>query len=178
MLRHLGGTLTIKTLYPNCRNDHARQRTCTSPSAILLHSVQQWYPENTHRIDKVINFALRVISGRRKFDAISDVRREHGWLTAAEMFRHRTICLARNILINGEPASLARQFVSVASTRDRATRQDDQLHVPRSRIEAGKRMFARRAPLALNSLPAELRTATCTNSSFNRRLKRHILGIV
>ena len=36
--------------------------------------------KNMHRLQKIQNFALRVISGRRKFDHISDVRDELGWL--------------------------------------------------------------------------------------------------
>ena len=34
--------------------------------------------KNMQRLDKVLNFALRIISGKRKFDHISNIRKELG----------------------------------------------------------------------------------------------------
>ena len=45
------------------------------------------------KIQKVFNFAARIISGRRKFDRISDVTRALGWLSAREFVEFNDICL-------------------------------------------------------------------------------------
>ena len=39
------------------------------------------------RLQRLLNFCARVISGHRKYDHISDVLRELGWLTASNMYR-------------------------------------------------------------------------------------------
>ena len=127
---------------------------------------------NLNRVQKIINFAARVISGRRKFDRVSDVRERLGWMTADEMHQHRTLCQLHNILSLGEPESLASEFRTNSSRRDRKTRQDDLLHIPRSNLKAGKRMFTRRTPLWYNKLPADLKDLPVRR--FSRGLKKHM----
>ena len=38
------------------------------------------------RLQKLLNFGARVISGRRKYDHISDVLKDLEWLTAANLY--------------------------------------------------------------------------------------------
>ena len=53
--------------------------------------------KNMQRIQKILNFALRVISGRRKFDHISDVRDELGWPTARQLYELHSLTLLHKI---------------------------------------------------------------------------------
>jgi len=142
---------------------------------MLVHAMITVFGTQTNlgRVQKIINFAIRVISGRRKFDRVSDVRERLGWMTAEEMYRHRTLCLLHTILSAGEPVSLAREFQTNRSRRDRSTRQDDLLYVPQWKLRAGERMFARRAPLWYNELPPDLTDLPVRG--FSRGLKRRML---
>ena len=45
------------------------------------------------RVQKVINFGARVITGRRKRDHISDALRYLTWLPARELVIYHTLCL-------------------------------------------------------------------------------------
>lgn len=127
---------------------------------------------NLSRIQKVINYGAKVIFGRKKFDHVTDLLEKLGWFTAEELVKYHTLCLAHKAIRFGEPENLAREFLRVSETRDRSTRQDNDLHVPRSRTEAGKRRFSCRAPTLYNSLPPDVKQLPVM--SFGRALKRHL----
>ena len=129
--------------------------------------------KNCDRIQKILNFAARVISGKRKFDHISDVRERLEWLSAPDLVRYHTLTLAHRVMRWGEPDSLSCVFRPNSEVRDRRTRQDDLLHVPRCTTAFGQRRFAVRAPAQYNALPHSVSARSV--SSFGPALKRHML---
>ena len=54
-----------------------------------------------NRIQKLLNFCARVISGRRKFQHISDVLQQLRWLPAVQLVKNHRLCLVKTAL---EPA--------------------------------------------------------------------------
>ena len=128
---------------------------------------------NCERIQKILNFAARVISGRRKFDHISDVRERLEWLSASDLVRYHTLTLAHRVMRWGEPDSLSYVLRPNSEVRDRRTRQSDLLHVPRCATAFGQRRFAVRAPAQYNALPRSVSARSV--SSFGPALKRHML---
>jgi len=86
---------------------------------------------NMDRLDKILNFAMRVISGKRKFEHITPVRTELGWPTASQMYRQQSLNSLHKIRCTGEPQALASQLVLNSQTRSRLTRQDPDLSLPR-----------------------------------------------
>ena len=113
-----------------------------------------------------------MIFGRKKFDHVSDLRQKLGWLSADDLVSHSTLSLLHRIRCVGEPEALAGEFLTVGETRQRSTRQDSDLIVPRSRTEMGKRRFRSRAPLLYNALPPDLHRLPV--APFKRALKRHL----
>ena len=97
-----------------------------------------------------------MIFGRRKFDHISDLRDQLGWMSPETMTDYQTLVTAHKAIQRGEPEALASLFRHNADARGRSTRQDHLLHLPRPRLETGKRRFGYRAAVLLNSLPPEL----------------------
>ena len=128
--------------------------------------------KNLDRIQKILNFSARVITGRKKFDHISDVQRELGWLSAPDLVRCHTLMLAHKVLRHGEPEELAELFCRCSDVRDRRTRQDDALRAPRCRAACGQRRFAYRAASMYNALPNAVTERPVR--SFCRALKRHL----
>ena len=114
-----------------------------------------------------------MIFGRRKFYHVSDLREKLGWLRARQLSDLCTLSLAHKVLFSGEPEVLSSVLNVNSSVRQRHTRQDNLLHVPRSRTETGKRRFCSRAPRLYNCLPAGL--AELGPRSFGRALKRQML---
>ena len=127
---------------------------------------------NIFRLQKILNYSMKVIFGRKKFDHVSDLRQKLGWLSADDLVAHSTLTLLHRIRRVGEPEALAREFHTVGETRERSTRQDSDLIVPRSRTEMGKRRFRSRAPLLYNTLPFDLQRLPV--APFKRALKRHL----
>ena len=128
--------------------------------------------QSMHRIQKIINFCARVVTGRRKRDHISDAVRLLGWLPAREMIVCHSLCLLRRVMDVGEPALIANQLATRSERQERATRNDSDLFLPRIRTESGRRRFIYRASHAFNELPHVLRHKPI--GAFKRELKRHL----
>ena len=108
------------------------------------------------RVQRLLNFAARVISGRRKYDHISDVLRSLRWLSAENMWRFHSVMLLKKMLVAGQPESLRGQIVTRGSVHGRNTRQADALETPAIRTESGRRRFLYSAVSFYNSLPPDL----------------------
>ena len=132
--------------------------------------------KNQRRIQKLINFAARVISGKRKFDHVSDVRDSLRWLDAPSLVQYQTLCLLQKVRRTEQPESLAGLFTANCELPDRGrpTRQDHLLSLPRVRTEAGKRRFAYRAAQQLNALPVDFTGMSA--GRFRRALKASLLA--
>ena len=126
------------------------------------------------RVQKLINFAARVISGRRKFDHISDVIRRLGWLRAEQLCKYHCLTTLKKILMTGQPNVISSALTSRHSVHGRNTRQYDQLQTPMIRTEAGRKRFLYLTVTNYNGLPSSVRDAP-TIGAFKVRLKRHLL---
>ena len=112
------------------------------------------------RVQKVINFGARVITGRRKHDHISDALRTLMWLPARELVVYHSLCLLKRILDTGAPCDIAEQLATVGQGRERSTRQDANLALPRIRSESGRRRFRYRAVSAFRAAGGYQRKTT------------------
>ena len=133
--------------------------------------------KNFDRLQKILNFASRVIFGRRKFDHISGLRDKLGWLPPKAMSDYRTLVIAHKIMQHGEPEDLASMFTRNrdSANRNKNTRQDNLFQLKRPRLETGKRRFSYRAATLLNDLPPDL--SQLPPSKFARSVKaRHVHG--
>lgn len=127
--------------------------------------------KNLNRLQKILNFATRVIFGRRKFDHVTDLREKLNWMPPEYMYKLQTMATAHKAIHYGEPVALASMFTKNrdSSTRDRNTRQDNLLQLQRPRLETGKRRFSYRAAALLNDLPPDL--SQLPPSKFARAVK-------
>ena len=114
---------------------------------------------NDARLLRVINFAVRVVTGLRKFDHVSHARTDLGLQTPRQMCDTQTAVVAHRALRMGEPEDLAQPFHTYADSRgcERVTRQDNELRPPATRTAAGQRSFAYRAATLLNVMAADVR---------------------
>ena len=119
-----------------------------------------------------LNFALRTVSGRRKFDHISDVREELGWPTARQLYEQHSLNFLHKIRCTGEPEALSSQLQVNSTLRSRSTRQDADLALPRVRTEAGRRRLLFRVVQSYNRLPLEIRDLSL--KSFKREVLQYL----
>ena len=102
------------------------------------------------KIQKVLNFAARVISGRRKSDHISDVMSQMGWLDVHQMTDYADLTLLLKVLTTERPVMLAAQLSFNRECASRITRQSDHLALPKPRTNHGKKTFIYRASQLYN----------------------------
>ena len=132
--------------------------------------------QNLSRVQKVLNYAAKVVFGRKKYDHASDLLARLGWLNAEQLASFHALSLLHKVRCSGEPEVIATGITTVAEARgcdlDVVTRQDHLLHVPRCRTEMGRRRFQCRGPASYNTLPPDL--PRLPPHLFGRRLRRHL----
>ncbi|KAG8320682.1 hypothetical protein J6590_062574 [Homalodisca vitripennis] len=92
---------------------------------------------------------------QKKFDHISPYRKRANLHSVQDICRLQTVTLVHKVLVTGEPSYLRRKLVARATLRERHTRQDDKLQLPRVRLEATKRSFSYFGPQEYNALPPD-----------------------
>ena len=129
--------------------------------------------EIRERVQKLVNFSARVVTGRRKRDHISDAVRSLEWLRAADLYQYSAVTRFQAVITSGEPVSLAANIT--VHQHGHNTRHENQFRPPPVRTELGKRMFAFSAPTLYNALPLAVR-AESRGRGFKRALKKHLLN--
>ena len=123
-----------------------------------------------NRIQKLLNFCARVISGRRKFQHISDVLQQLRWLPAVQLVKYHRLCLVKTALETSLPSDIAAMFSHVSTPYQ--TRQTGLLQNHRARTCSGTRMLAHCSSV-FNQLPPDLRCLS--GNAFKRSLKKLLL---
>ena len=126
------------------------------------------------RLQKLLNFGARVISGRRKYDHISDVLEDLKWLTAGNLHLYHSLTSLKHMLSTGQPETLYSSLVSRGDIHHRMTRQADRLDRPAIRTDSGRRRFLFSAVTAYNALPQSLRDMAPRR--FRWKLRKHLLA--
>ena len=125
------------------------------------------------RLQKVVHFAARLVSGLRKYDHVTPALVALGWPSVQEMIARRdAFNVHRALFAAAAPESLRAMFPSRASVSERATRAvaagSAVIELPRVRLAVARRQFPYRAAAAWNGLPREV-TATASR----RQLMQH-----
>ena len=116
------------------------------PQSTAVLAVQTWL-----NCKKCSTF-LPVISGRRKFDHISDILIDLAWLPASDMITYFDLSLLHGILTYGKPDVL-RSWLSYNHEHvRRKTRHSRCLALPRAKNNHGKRRFVYRAAQMYNQM--------------------------
>jgi len=123
-----------------------------------------------HRIQKLLNFCARVISGRRKYDSVAHVLKQLKWLRAEQLVSYHQLCLVKTALSTGLPHDIAAMFTYVATPYH--TRQTGMLCHPRANAGSGDRRLVHCGPV-YNQFPSEIKDLN--RNAFKRKLKQLLL---
>ena len=110
-----------------------------------------------NRIQKVIHFAARLVTGVRRYEHISPALETLGWISVTEMVRrHDCVNVFRALHESDSPSALRSLFTTREEAFQRSTRASTNgvgsLHLPRVRLTATQRQFPYRAAAAWNKL--------------------------
>ena len=90
------------------------------------------------RLQKVQNFAVRVVTGARKYDHITPVLKELHWLPVAKQLEARDTLMAFKCIKGLAPPSLSNKFMTRSQVHTRNTRNKDKLNIPFFRSATGQ----------------------------------------
>ena len=130
---------------------------------------------NVRKLQRVQNFAARIIFGFRKFDHISQGIKSLKWLPVKDRLYLNDAIMMYKCINKLAPDYLADKFVQRSHIHNRNTRSRNQLDIPRCRISTGQRSFVYRGTQLWNSLSYDVRTAKCPKV-FKRRLINILLS--
>ena len=130
---------------------------------------------NVSKLQRVQNFAARIILGLRKFDHISQGIKSLKWLPVKDRLYLNDVIMMYKCINKLAPDYSAKKFVQRSHIHNRNTRSRNQLDIPRCRISTGQRSFVYRGTQLWNSLSYDVRTAKCPKV-FKRRLINILLS--
>lgn len=126
------------------------------------------------KLQRLINRAVRFVTGLPRDSHISAARRDLGWLTVAGYRTNATATLLYRVLSTGCPEYLADLLTTYSSSRPRRGALAIQaLAVPNFRTDTYRAAFAVAGPETWDTIPTEIRDLP-TIGAFKTQLKRWI----
>ena len=116
---------------------------------------------NIDKLQKVQNFAGRIILGLRKYDHISDGLRSLKWLPIREKLILNDATMMHKCINKLVPDYLADMFRLRSQIHSRQTRSSGASDIPLCRLSTGQRSFAFRGAKLCNSLNDNIKSLKC-----------------
>ena len=129
--------------------------------------------KNISKLQKIQNFAARIITNTRKFDHVTPVLQKLRWLPVSYYLTYTVGALAFKCVKGLAPSYLSDRFVTRSTVHDRNTRNKDYLNIPAYQSAAGQRTFLYRAIKLWNSLPRAI-TAADSLCTFKKKLREFL----
>ena len=130
---------------------------------------------NIGKLQKVQNFAGRIILGLRKYDHISDGLRSLKWLPIREKLILNDATMVHKCINKLVPDYLADKFKLRSQVHNRQTRSSGALDIPLCRLSTGQRSFAFRGAKLWNSLNNNIKFLKCPKN-FRPHFANVLLG--
>ena len=157
-----GSIVTIRKL--NLPSETTKMFIQSLVFPIFTYCLPVWAPKTVtarKRVEKVINFAVRTVTGLKKFDHVSRARMDLGWLTFNAMIDFRDVQRLHHVMWNRRASQRLKALIETRSQVSlrptRATADETALQIPRCRLQSTKLSFPHRAIRSWNRLPAEVR---------------------
>ena len=131
---------------------------------------------NVRKLQKIQNFAARILTGTRKYDHITPVLKELKWLSVPATLALNDAVLTFKCLRGLAPHYLSSRFYTRASVHGRNTRNKNKLDIPAFHTAAGQRSFLYRAVKCWNTLPDDI-TECKSLQNFKSKAKSYFYTI-
>jgi len=83
-----------------------------------------------NKLQAVQNFACRIVSGARKYDHVTPIRKELNWLPVASQLYYRSATMAFKCMTCNAPEYLSSKFLKRSEVSGRNTRNSQLLNIP------------------------------------------------
>ena len=115
---------------------------------------------NIELLQRVQNFAARIVSGTRKFDHVTPILKQLQRLPIIKQLAVKDAAMVLKCLNRLAPPYLCQKFKTRSEVHNCNTRNRDRLHIPLCRTAAGQRAVTFRGQKLWNSLPDEFQSIT------------------
>ena len=140
----------------------------------LLYGIQG---KLTDKLQKVQNSSARLIEQLKKYDHITEARKELHWLPVIARPEFKILTLTYKASNNSAPDYLKSLLKLKSNTnlrRSERSNTDIDLEIPRTKlVNYGDRSFSKAAPVLWNKLPEYIKKAKSVNI-FKKELKTHL----
>ena len=129
----------------------------------IAYCLPAWVPptqKQRDRIQKVINFAVRIVFRKKKWDHISESRKKLGWMDFETLVKYRDSMCIHHLMHDPDAPNGPKQQIQLRSdVSSRCTRATShgRLQTARCRLSATKAMFSARATGTWEALPASVK---------------------
>ena len=120
-----------------------------------------------HKIQKVINFAARLVTGLKKHEHITPALKSLNWPKIETLVVHHDLMkVFRALMHDDSPVAIREMFTRRSDVSQRQTRASERgdLHVSKCNQSASQRVFSHRAALAWSALPLSIRDKPTVNA--------------
>lgn len=125
------------------------------------------------RLQRVQNYAARLICCKSRRDHITPVLRELHWLPVRHRISYKILVLVYQCIHKMAPVYLQELIQVYAPSRHLRSANQLLLKVPRVRYRSSERAFTVAGPALWNDLPVDVRQSSSL-LTFKRRLKTHL----
>ena len=140
----------------------------------LLYRISE---KNLNKLQTLQNATVRVVKRLRKYDHITEARKDLHWLPVKERIKHKLLTITWKAL-HGQAPDYLKELLTVKNTgRTLRSNNATVLVVPtRTNKNGGNRAFSAAAPTEWNKLPAQIRNSNSLDT-FKSRLKTHFFKL-
>ena len=128
------------------------------------------------KLQKVLNYCVRIITGKSKYDHLSGSYSQLKWLKMKDYVQFRYLIIVYKCLNCEMPSFLTNLLSLYTPTRSLRSENLIKLHIPITNGKFGDRSFSVMAPKLWNSLPYQIRHSP-TLDTFKYRLKNYYLSL-
>lgn len=135
--------------------------------------------EHLRKLERMQNYCIRFIFGLRKFDHVSQFRRDLKWLTIRDRRNFHLLSLLYNVLFYPlSPNYLKNRFTFLSNTHDRNLRSSSNLilNIPLHSSTSYSNSFTIKSAKLWNALPLSVRIAPSI-TIFKKLLREHYLSL-
>ena len=126
------------------------------------------------KLQRLQNWAARIITFTGKYDHISGVRKDLHWLPIKERIEFKILMFCFKALNGLAPTYVSQMIKRYVPARALRSGSLDLLEIPKTKLKTfGDRAFSTAAPTLWNALPAELKRIADVEK-FKRGLKTHL----
>ena len=128
------------------------------------------------KVQRILNFAARVADGSaRKYNHITPVLNELKWMKMENVYAFH-VCLLVYKVMRGNIPSWLNTLPTVMEMSESRTRQANDLFVPRTKRDIGKRNMVVKGLMIWNKLPRDIREMEGSLTTFKQALKKFFLN--